>query len=137
MMWNPWSQLERLRQEMDNLLGAEMGTTNGEFPLVNVHSGEDAAVLTAEIPGVKVDDIEITAKNNVLTISGQRAKEDLKDGERYLKFERDAGKFVRSFALSFNVEREKISATYKNGILQVYMPRAEADRPKKIAVCAG
>lgn len=137
MMWNPWSELERLRREMDGLFSQANGSGHGEFPLVNVYTGEEAAVLTAELPGINPNELEITAKNNVLTIQGQRTKDELKENERYLKYERGEGKFVRSFAMPFEVDAGKISASYRNGILQIHLPRAEADKPKKITVAAG
>jgi HSP20 family protein len=108
-----------------------------EFPAVNIWTGDDKAVLTAEIPGVDPEVIELTVRNDTITIRGTRDAETAKDGEAYLRHERGSGRFVRSFALPFSVESEDVSAEYKNGVLQVALPRAEADKPKRVTIAAG
>jgi len=130
----------RVQREVDQQLGRHAGRPAagaGEFPAVNVWTGDDNAVLTAEIPGVDPKAIELTVANGTITIRGSREAEAAKEGETYLRQERGAGRFVRSFALPFAIESGKVAAEYKNGILQVTLPRAEADKPKTIAITAG
>ena len=138
--WDPWGQMARLQREADQPPARQAGKFTaeaGEFPAVNIWTGDDRAVLTAEIPGVDPEAIELTVRNDTITIRGAREAEKAKDGETVLRQERGSGRFVRSFALPFSVESEEVSAEYKNGTLQVALPRAEADKPKRVAITAG
>jgi len=134
-----WSELDRLQREMNRLFepfsGGQGGS--GNFPAVNIWTGADDALLTAELPGLNPDQLEITVKDNTVTIRGSRETEPLAEGESYLRQERGTGTFVRSFALPFQVDNTKVTAQYQKGILQLTLPRAEADKPKKISVKAG
>ena len=136
---SPWSDMDRLQREMNRLFEPFAGGRRGagSFPAVNIWTGDDEALLTAEIPGVDPDKIEVTVKNDTVTIRGNRELDDLKEGESYLRQERGAGTFARSFALPFHVDGDKVGAQYQKGILQLTLPRAEADKPKKITVNAG
>ena len=136
MFWNTINEMETLRREMDRLFYRHRPGT-GDFPLVNVHLNEDTAVLTAELPGLSADDLDITCKDNTVTIRGQRQGLELAEGQRYLRQERGHGKFVRSFTVPYRIENNKVEAAYRNGILCVKLPRAEADKPRKIEVAAG
>lgn len=138
--WDSWGDLGRLQRETDQRLGRYVGsptTAAGEFPAVNVWTGDDKAILTAEVPGVDPKAIELTVVNDTITIRGSRETEKAKEGETYQRQERGSGRFVRSFALPFAIESGKVAAACKNGILQVTLPRAEADKPKTIAITAG
>jgi len=134
-----WGELDRLQRQMNRLFepfaGGQSGT--GNFPAVNLWTGEDKALLTAELPGIDPDKLEVTVKDNTVTIRGIRECEKLKEGESYLRQECGAGTFVRSIALPFKVDDANISAQYQKGILQLTLPRAEADKPRKITVNAG
>ncbi|NMA20499.1 MAG: Hsp20/alpha crystallin family protein [Lentisphaerae bacterium] len=134
-----WSELDRLQRQMNRLFEPFAGGQSniGSFPAVNLWTGEDQALLTAELPGIDPDKIEVTVKDNTVTIRGTREREELKEGETYLRQERGAGTFVRSISMPFKVDDAKISAQYQKGILQLTLPRAEADKPKKITVNAG
>ncbi len=138
MMWNPWTEVDRLRQELDNLFSRHSGTETpfGEFPLVNIHTAETSAILTAELPGINPDDLEITCKQNTVTIRGERKPEELKDEQHYLRRERGHGQFSRSFTLPFEVDPDGVEAQYKSGMLHIRIPRAEKSMPKKIKVLA-
>lgn len=94
-------------------------------------------MLTAELPGVDPADIDVTVKGNTVTIRGQRKTPELGEGEAFIRRERGSGSFVRSLTLPFEVEGNKVSADYRMGILQLTLPRAEADKPKRITVNAG
>jgi len=137
--WSTWDELDRLQREVNRLFEpvSRSGRSVGEFPAVNIWANDDTALLTAEIPGVKPDSIEVTVKNDTVTLRGNREPEELAKGEDYLRQERGAGAFVRSFSLPFHVDGHKVTAQYRMGILQITLPRAEADKPKRIAVNAG
>lgn len=135
-----WGELDRLRRDVNDLLkplSRGNQTANGEFPAVNIWTGEDNAILTAELPGISLEKLDITVKNNTVTMRGARDQEDVGEGRAVLRQERGAGSFVRSFSLPFQLDADKVSAQYQKGVLQLMLPRSEDDRPKKIAVNAG
>lgn len=135
-----WGEMDRLQREMNRLFEPFSRTGSrrqGDFPAVNIWTGEDEALLTAEIPGVDPGKIEVTVKDDTVTIRGGRELDELKEGESYLRQERGGGTFVRTFALPFHVDSDKVTAQYQKGILQLVLPRSDADKPKKIAVSAG
>jgi len=131
-----WGDLNQLQREMNRLFAGDQ-SSSGNFPAVNLWSGEDKALLTAELPGIDPDKLEVTVKDNTVTLRGTIEREELKEGESYLRQERGAGTFVRSISLPFKVDDARISAQYQKGILQVTLPKAEADKPKKISITAG
>jgi len=131
--------MDRLHSQVHQLLSGGSGQnrrTFGEFPAVNIWTGADEVLVTAEIPGVNPDTIEVTVKDETVTLRGSRDHDELKEGDAYLRHERGAGSFVRSFALPFRVEADKVKAQYRRGVLELTLPRAEADKPKRIAVKA-
>lgn len=136
---NLWDEMNRLQREMSRVFDPlrRAADTGGGFPAVNIWTGEDEALLTAELPGVNPDKIEVTVKDDTVTIRGTRETDTLKEGENYLRQERGAGSFVRTFALPFHVDAGKVKAHYRTGILQLTLPKHEADKPKKITVHAG
>lgn len=137
MTWNPWNELNRFEREMNRWLGAPADRPwTAEFPPVNVWTGEDEAVLVAELPGVKPDQLDITVKENAVTVHGKRENPDLDENEAYVRRERETGPFSRTFILPFKVDADKVTAEYHRGILEVRMPRSAEDKPKKISVTA-
>jgi HSP20 family protein len=104
------------------------------FPL-DVAEKDDAFYLTAELPGVKKDDISVTLENGVLTISGEMKSEQTeKEGERIVRQERRYGKYVRSLRLGTQIDEKAIKAHYKDGVLELTLPKVEEVKPKKISV---
>ncbi len=104
------------------------------MPAVDVFDTNDAVVLRAELPGMKVDDIQIEVDDNVLSLKGERTFEENVDEERYYRVERRYGAFQRSLALPQGVKADEIRATYEDGVLEVTVPKAEAERPRRIEV---
>jgi HSP20 family protein len=132
-----WREMERLRREMNRLF--ETGSFGGlrrapSFPAMNVWTSEDGLIVTAEIPGVEIGDIEISVMNETLTLSGQRTPDEVGEGVRYHRRERGYGRFTRSLQLPYPVNAENVEATFKNGVLYITLPRAEEDKPRKITV---
>ena len=101
---------------------------------MNAWRDDEKAVVEAELPGVDPKDVDISVRGRKLTITGERKAEELNEEERYHYKERWHGKFQRSFDLPYEVDSEKVEAVYKDGILTVTLPRAEADKPRKIEV---
>jgi HSP20 family protein len=102
-------------------------------PSVDVTDGEDSIVVTAELPGVKPEDVKVTVEDNVLTIEGEKKKEGESGDGRTHRVERSYGRFVRSFRLSA-VDADSIAASYSEGILKVSLPKPETAKPKQISV---
>lgn len=111
------------------------GTGEREWmPPFDVSETEGEIIVKAEIPGMKVEDIDITLTDGLLTIKGERKMEKEDKQENYHRIERQYGSFSRSLNLGLKVEAESIDAAYKDGVLTVTLPKAEEDKPKKIEV---
>ncbi|GAX61827.1 small heat shock protein [Candidatus Scalindua japonica] len=108
-------------------------TSRGVNPPVNIFEKDGEMVLVAELPGVKKEDLNIEVKGNTLRLAGERT---IKYGENtsYHRVERDSSKFDRTVRLPVNVEADKVKAEYKDGLLLLTLPRAEADKPKQITI---
>lgn len=106
-------------------------------PPVDITEDKDRILITAELPGFKEDQIEIQTENGMLTLRGERKFEKETDGKSYHRVERAYGQFVRSFSLPNNVDREKIRASFHDGLLQVELPKREDARPKNIKISSG
>ena len=134
-----WRDMDRLQQDMSRLFGdLNVNRTRraSSFPAINVWAAEESARVTAEIPGVSKDDLEINVTGDTLTLSGVRGQDDLPEGARYQRQERRFGEFSRSIQLPYTVDVNKVKALFKNGVLSVDLPRVKAEKPKKIAVKA-
>jgi HSP20 family protein len=137
--YSPFREFERLQQEMNRLFD---GTRESAFrsapgyPAMNIWVNDDEAILTAELPGIDPDDLDISIAGETLTLSGEYKPEELPENAKVHRQERAYGSFTRSFQLPFVVDAGKVEAGYARGILQARLPRAEADKPKKIAVKA-
>jgi HSP20 family protein len=127
---------ERLNRMFDE--ASEQRSSNPEYgqwaPAVDLKEQEGQFVLKADMPGMKREDIDIQVENNLLTISGERHFEADERREDYHRIERAYGKFMRTFTLSTRVKADTITATYKDGILTVTIPKAEESKPKKIVI---
>lgn len=140
-----WPTLDRwanLRNEINSLfespLWAATGQSqlfNGWTPALDLYQNNDNVVAVIELPGMRKEDIDISLHDGMLTISGERKDESKSNGDQdAARSERFVGKFRRSISLPTQVESNKVSATYKDGILTVTLPKAEEAKPKKIQV---
>lgn len=134
-----FNELERMRGDMDRLFGQATGrpywsTHAGVFPLVNVTEDQDHFHIRAEIPGMKSEEINISATGRNLTISGERKIASEGENVKYHRREREEGNFNRIIALPSDIQVDKIEAGYIDGILSVKIPKAEETKPKKITV---
>lgn len=134
--WSVWDEFDRLEREVNRLFSAysDLTTPAPDFPAINIWTSEDASVITADLPGMEPKDIEIQVSDNTLTISGERTLEPVGKNARINRQERKSGKFVRTIELPFLVETDRLDAKLVKGILNVYAPRREADKPKKISI---
>jgi HSP20 family protein len=143
--WTPYKDMMSARDEMNRVFNEVFGRgTNDESswfsstwaPPVDIYETDGALVLKAELPGFSKDDIHIELKENTLVIKGERKHEDeVKDGN-YHRMERTYGAFQRSFVLPTTVDREKVNASYKDGVLELRLAKMLEAQPKRIAVSA-
>lgn len=132
---NVWREMDQLQQEMNRLMESSLWPRtirSRSYPSINLWASDDAQVITAEIPGIDPDQIDIEVSADTLTISGERIPGIKEEGMHYHRQERRFGKFNRTIQLPFMVDPNQVSASLKNGILEIRLVRAEADKPKKI-----
>src|SRR5918911_3321715 len=132
---DPFREMRRLQDEFNRLFQPAAAPRAG-FPAINVYAHQDGVVLTAELPGVKQDDLDITVRRDTVTLRGER--QDQPQGARaYHRRERGQGGFARTFGLPFQVDPEKVEAKLMDGVLTLTLERPEQDKPKRIRVSAG
>jgi len=141
--WGPFREISSLQKEMDRLFGQYLGRMRGAeeeglaaawAPAVDIYETEDKVVLKAELPGLKKEDIDIQVRENTLTLKGEKKFEKEVKEENYHRVERTYGSFQRSFTLPNTVKQEGIEATFKDGILEVSLPKAEEAKAKKVTI---
>lgn len=140
---NPWRELDTLSNRLGQMFdeGGFPTPSNGGnwMPAVNVEETADHLVLTAELPGMKREDVELEVENNILTIRGEKSEERQEGDEnkRYHVWERSYGAFQRSFTLPRTVKADEIAAEFKDGILYVRMPKSSEAKSRRITIGSG
>ena len=130
--WNPFKERDELESRMATLLaareaangGKEALTVNQWSPLVDITEDEKEYLIQAELPDMKKEDVRLTVENGVLSISGERKLEEEDKGRKYHRIERAYGSFVRSFSLSEDADESHVTAEFKDGVLQVHLPKS-------------
>lgn len=133
--YEPWGLLHRLRRELDQSFDQTAHDATWS-PAVDIHEEEKQFVVRADLPGVKPADIEITAEKGVLSLRGARKFEQKNDDGHYSRIERVSGKFVRTFTLPENVQTDAIKAQFKDGVLELTIPKAAKPEARRIEVQA-
>ncbi len=111
------------------------GLFEGEWvPAIDVSEDENHVVVKAELPGMNEKDIDVNLQNSVLTIRGEKKKEEEKKGEQYYRLESSYGAFQRAITLPSEVDSEKVKANFKNGVLKIELPKKETAKAKKVKV---
>jgi len=135
--------LEGLQDQMNRLFDTslvrfpEFGTPEGATfwtPALDMHETKDDLVVQCELPGMKLEDISVSLRENTLTIDGERKQTNETKEDNYYRMERWYGKFHRAVELPTLVEGEKVHAAYENGVLKVVMPKRPEVKPKQIQV---
>jgi HSP20 family protein len=143
--WAPFREFSELQNDMNRMFdqyvrranpGAGSETSAVWAPAVDVYEDEGSFVIHAELPGLGKEDIELHLENRTLTIRGERKLEKGLRLEGFHQRERLYGRFARSFTLPASIDQEKISASFKDGVLSVVLPKAEEVKPKLIQVQA-
>jgi len=139
--WEPFEGLSRIQSRINDLFDDTFGRSRGQqstagiwFPAVDVLESKDAYLIRAELPGMKKEDFHLEIHDGSLTLSGERKLEQAADGVEYHRVERVTGKFTRSFFLPQTVKSDAIKATYRDGILEIHVPKADDAKPKQIAI---
>jgi HSP20 family protein len=133
--YEPWGLLNRLRRELDETFEHTAREATWT-PAVDIHEEPKQFVVHADLPGVKPADIEITAEKGVLSLKGTRNFEQKSDDGHYSRVERVNGKFARTFTLPENVQTDAIKAQFKDGVLELVIPKAARPEPRRIEVQA-
>lgn len=143
-LFDPWKDFGSLQERINRMFDDTIRTlypTDGEelekgtwAPAVDIYETNDSFVVSADLPGLNKDEIQIDLKDNTLTLKGEKKFEEKVSKDNYIRVERAYGSFVRSFTLPQNVDPEKIKAKYKEGVLKVTIPKKEEAKPKQIKV---
>ena len=144
--WDPFRELEEVTEQLNRVFGRSLARReNGKerltvadwIPIVDISETENAYVIKAELPDVKKEDVKVTVQEGVLTIQGERKQEREEKGLKYHRVERSYGRFVRSFTLPDYVDDTKVKAEFKDGVLNLHLPKSEKTQPKAIEVKVG
>jgi HSP20 family protein len=143
--WNPTTDSAHLSQRMERLFNEMMGrglwrepeerSLRGSWvPAINILEREDAMVITADLPGLRAEDVEVTVEEGTLSIRGERGLEEAAEGETYHRVERLYGVFERTFTLPNSVDVEKIEARFFNGEMVLTLPKREESKPRSVKI---
>jgi HSP20 family protein len=133
----PWEEMNRMQREINRLFSSDVPSPFRPapgFPAMNIWTSEEGAVVTAEVPGIEIKDLEISVVGETLSLSGERKADEVGEDRHYHRQERGYGEFSRTIELPFPIEANKVEAVLDKGILTVTLPRTEAAKPKKIIV---
>ncbi len=130
---------DRMNQIFEDALarsrGREEGLRTGMWtPAVDIYENNDFVVVKVELPGVEKDRISVEVKEGILTLRGERGFDKELKKESYHRIERSYGSFQRSFSLPVSVDQEKVTARFKDGVLEVQLPKKDQEKPKQIEV---
>jgi HSP20 family protein len=143
--WDPFRELEEMNTRLNRLFGrsaASDATEQGKdamtafdwSPTVDVIETPEEFLIKAELPEVKKEDVKVSVDNRVLRLEGERKHEKDDKNKKYHRIERSYGSFVRTFTLPDNVDDSKVRADFKDGVLNVKLPKSEKAKPKAIEV---
>jgi HSP20 family protein len=144
--WDLFREFDKVQRQIDEVLrgfGARKffdqtfmpGPEFQRSPRINLVDSGEKFLASALLPGVAVEDLEMTVQSNTLTLAGER-KAEVVEGATWHRKERGAGKFLRTIELPVDIDPDKVTAEYRDGILRVTLPKAEAAKPKRIEVKA-
>lgn len=138
----PWDAFRDLEREFDRLLSSVNLTFHGvrlgrQYPAVNLYKLEDEYLLTAELPGTRPEDLELTIAGGILTIKGRRSDPEGIPDEHFRRQERFRGAWQRSLSIPDRIREDQLRAEFSNGFLKIHLPKAEETKPRQIPVSEG
>ena len=131
---DPWRELRELRHEMNQVFESAFGRRERPYPACNVWTSDDDVFVTSELPGVVLDDLDISVMGNTLTLAGERKPAEDVEQSAYHRHERGAGAFSRTVELPARVVAEKVEAHFKSGVLTIRLPKAAEEKARKIQI---
>ena len=129
--YSPWSILRDIQDDVNQIFERNTGHWS---PRVDITEQKDKFCVIADLPGVDPKNIHVSIEGNILSIQGERKSEERKEEKGYTRIERFSGSFHRQFSLPNNINPGKIEADYKNGVLELSIPKKEPNVPQKIDV---
>jgi HSP20 family protein len=138
--WQPFAGFRNVRSVFNDLLDENFDRSRATpsqskwHPAVDVLESKDAYLIRAELPGMKKEDIKVEVKDGTLVLSGERKSDKPAEGVEYRHVERVAAQFWRSFSLPETAKQDGIDATYKDGILEIRVPKVEKAKPRQIPI---
>jgi HSP20 family protein len=143
--WEPFRELAALQNDMGRLMSTFLGQgqVNGEdgerswMPTVDVWETDNELVYAFDIPGISEDEISVEYDDGALTVSGKRERTEQSEDDRFYRYERRFGSFSRTVGLPQGVEEDAIRADYRNGVLEIHVPKPEAPKPRRIQIGSG
>ena len=140
--WDPFRDITTLQDRVNRLFGDSLARWSGPeegaygtwMPPVEIFEKEDNLVLRAELPGIAQKDIELHVENGTLTLRGEKRRDKEVKEDQVHRGERYYGAFMRTFSLPTSVDADRIRASYKDGVLEVILPKAETAKPKRIEI---
>jgi len=141
--WDPFRELVQLRDEIGRWFEDIAERDKEErrsavwTPSVDIKETEKEVLIKADLPGVKMEDIEVSVDENQLVIKGERKFEKEEKEKDYLRIERSYGSFYRSFDIGVPIKADEVKAHYADGVLEITIPKAEVKKPKKVEISAG
>ncbi len=135
--WDPFGDMIRLNREFNRLWPSEKEEMVSWAPRTDIKETDKDIMVRMDVPGMKMEDIDVSVDNDMLTISGERKMEKEEKGKDFVRMERGYGSFCRSFYLGIPVKESEVKASYKNGVLEISLPKAEVKKAKKIKIEGG
>ncbi|MBW2606820.1 MAG: Hsp20/alpha crystallin family protein [Deltaproteobacteria bacterium] len=141
--WDPFRNVAALQDRINRIFDESFSRTadleddismSAWKPSVDIYETDEAIILKAELPGIKKEDVSVEVKDNILTLKGERAEEKEIKEKNYYRKERAFGTFNRAFNLQHRIQPDKIKARFKDGVLEIEIPKPEEEKPKQITV---
>lgn len=140
--WDPFKELEEMNDRLNRVFGRgqfqpnnkEMIATPDWAPMVDISETVEEFVIKAELPEVKKEDVKVSVEGGVLRFEGERKQEREEKGKKFHRVERSYGRFMRSFALPDSIDEAAVKAEYKDGVLNIHLPKVAKAKPKSVEV---
>jgi HSP20 family protein len=143
MWWDPFRDLESIQNEMNRMFDSSLvkwgdrdtSLLEGAWsPAVDIYDSKDTVMVKADIPGMSKDDIDVSVHNDILTIKGEKNHEKEIKEKDFVRTERFYGSFQRAIRLPAGIDAAKVGANYKNGVLEIILPKKEESKPKQLKI---
>ncbi len=144
--WDPFRELEDMSSRLNRFFGQTasrpLGDDGGEAladwaPAIDVQETDREYLISADLPAVKKEDVKVSVQDGILAVEGERRQEKEEKGKKFHRVERSYGKFVRRLTLPTDVDQQKVAADFKDGVLQVHLPKSATVKPRSIDVAVG